>query len=221
MNQETLKKLRLLIPGIITILIGYYYQSLLLAKPMKTVEFKDFSYPLIAAICIGVYFYLSNIRFLVTNYSHKKIDLNIKNHIISLYTGRLLDDDKQYLYQKNRLKDIFYNIVDNDESLKNKSKNVYFNGLIWTSTADLFIISLFSSLTFIVSAFIFSNVKSELLFGGLFLILVAMISLGLHVVAFFKHINLSNEQISYIETSQINRVDELINIALKQKNGAN
>lgn len=221
MNQETLKKFRLLIPGIITVLIGYFYQSILTGEPFATVELKDFSYPLIVAFCIGVYFYLSNIRFLVTNYSHKRIDLNIKNHIVKLYTGSLSEIDKQFLFTNTKLKDIFYNIVDNDESLKTKAKNVYFNGLIWTSTADLFIISLFSSIVFIISAFIFRNVKMDLLTGGFLLIIVSFVSLGLHVLSFFKHINLSNEQISYIETHKISRVDELINNVLGRNNGVN
>jgi len=218
MSQDTLKTFRLLIPGIIAVLIGYYYLTILTGKDFNQLDFKDFSYPLLAAVCIGTFFYLSDIRFLITNYSHKKIDLNIKNHIIKLYTKPISDKDKQFLFQKNRLKDIFYNIVDNDESLKNKAKNVYFNGLIWTSTADLMIISLFSAIIFLISAFIFKSSKNELIEGCFLLIIISLISIALHYLSVLKHINLSNEQIGYIETHKLTQVDSLVSKVLEQNN---
>jgi hypothetical protein len=210
MEQNTLKKLRLLIPGIIGVIIGAYYYYIITGKPFEEIEFKEYSIPLLIAIAFGTLFYLTDIRFLITNFSHKKIDLNIKNHMIKLYTKSLTDEQKQFLYKNNRLKSVFYNIIDNDESLKKKQTNVYFNGLIWTSTADLVLISFLFALVFLVSIIIFKEVANPLLMGGFILILISLISLVAHVLAFLKHIKLSNEQIEYIETHHINRVDEII-----------
>jgi len=210
MEQNTLKKLRLLIPGIIGVIIGTYYYFTITGKSFEKIDFKEYSIPLLIAIAFGTLFYLTDIRFLITNYSHKKIDLNIKNHMIHLYTKSLTDEQKQFLYKNNRLKSVFYNIIDNDESLKKKQTNVYFNGLIWTSTADLVLISFFFAFVFLVSIMIFKEVANVLLMGSFILILISLISLVAHVLAFLKHIKLSNEQIEYIETHHINRVDEII-----------
>ncbi len=210
MEQNTLKKLRLLIPGIIGVIIGTYYYFIITGQSFDKIEFEEYSIPLLIAIAFGTLFYLTDIRFLITNFSHKKIDLNIKNHMIKLYTKSLTDEQKQFLYKNNRLKSVFYNIIDNDESLKKKQTNVYFNGLIWTSTADLVLISFIFALVFLVSIMIFKEVADPLLMGGFILILISLISLVAHVLAFLKHIKLSNEQIEYIETHHINRVDEII-----------
>ncbi len=215
MEQETLKKLRLIIPGIITVLISLYFISIITEKEFKQVDFSEYSIPFLIALVIGVFYYLTDVRHLITNYSHKKIDLNIKNHIIKLYTHDLTNEQRQFLYQKNRLKNIFYNIVDNDESLSKKSKNVYFNGLIWTTTADYFIISLIFSIVFFLSILIYTDVKQELLIGGFLLIVSGFISFGLHILAFFKHISLSNEQIEYIETHHVNDVNDRIHQILQ------
>ncbi|RNL87185.1 hypothetical protein ED312_10250 [Sinomicrobium pectinilyticum] len=210
MEQNTLKKLRLLIPGIIGVIIGTYYYWIITGQSIEEIEFKEYSIPILIAIAFGTLFYLTDIRFLITNFSHKKIDLNIKNHVIKLYTKSLTDEQKQFLYKNNRLKSVFYNIIDNDESLKKKQTNVYFNGLIWTSTADLVLISFLFALVFLVSIMIFKEVADPLLMGGFILILISLISLVGHVLAFLKHIKLSNEQIEYIETHHIKRVDEII-----------
>ncbi|MBT2162256.1 hypothetical protein [Zobellia barbeyronii] len=210
MEQKTLKQLRLLLPGIFAVIIGTYYYFIIANKEFSEIEFKEFSIPFLIAIAFGALFYLTDIRFLVTNYSHKKIDLNIKNHILKLYTKPLSDKQKQFLYQKNRLKNVFYNIIDNDESLKKKQTNVFLNGLIWTSTADLLIICFLFSILFLISIFIFNKSSNLLLMGGFIMILIALISLFAHILAFLKHVKLSNEQIEYIETHHINRVDEII-----------
>lgn len=211
MEQNTLKKLRLLIPGIIAVIIGTYYYFIITNKSFEEIEFEEYSIPLLIAIAFGTLFYLTDIRFLVTNFSHKKIDLNIKNHMIKLYTKSLTNEQKQFLYKNNRLKNgVFYNIIDNDESLKKKQINVFFNGLIWTSTADLVLISFFFSFVFLISIMIFKEAANSLLMGGFILILISLISLIAHVLAFLKQIKLSNEQIEYIETHHINRVDEII-----------
>lgn len=218
MNLETLKKLRLLIPGIISVVIGYYYYSIISGKPLKDFELSEFSIPMVLALIIGTIYYLTNLRYLVTNFSHKRIDLNIKNNIFQLYTGQVSDNQRQYLFKNNRLKNVFYHIIDNDSSLSQKKNNVYFNGLIWTSTADFFIISLFSSLIFLISIPIFKEQKNDLLIAGFILIFISLISFGFHILAFLRHINLSNEQIEYIETHNINQVNTKINEIIQSSN---
>ncbi|MDP1814574.1 MAG: hypothetical protein Q8K92_09025 [Leadbetterella sp.] len=216
MEQSTLKTLRILIPGLITIIIFLIFYSVIRNKDIFELKLIDYSYITIIALAVGTLYYLLEPRHLVTNLSHKKIDLNIKNHIINLYTSALTKEQRQFLFQKNILKNIFYRIVDNDESLKKKSSLVYFNGLIWTSTADLFLLSGLSSIFFLFSIVIYKEHTSELLLWAIILICFCLISLFLHALSYLRHIKISNDQIEYIETHHINQVNDHTNNVLQQ-----
>lgn len=216
MDQETLKKLRLFVPGCISVILGSYYYSILTGSDFSDFKIEEYSVPFLIAVVVGTFYYLFEVRNIVTGYSHKRIDLNIKNNIIKLYPGNLTDEQLQFLFQKNRLKDIFYKIVDNDESLKTKAKNVYFNGLIWTSTADYFIISLVFAVAFLVTIPFDPNKKNELLIGAFLTVSSGFIFLGLHVLSVLRHIQLSNEQIEYIETHHIITVKTNVENVLHQ-----
>lgn len=218
MEQTTLKYLRMLIPGIIVYLIGQSFYSIFTKVDFKDFNFGDIKIPLIVAISLGAIYYVTDIRFLVTNYTHKRIDLNIKNHIVNLYNGNLTNTQRQYLFQNNRLKQIFYKIVDNDQSLSVKKNNVYFNGLLWTTFADIFIITLFGAIVILICTFFGDHQKSELRVFCFTLLLISIISLLFHVLAFFKHVKLSNDQIEFIETNHINTVKENIEKTLRENN---
>lgn len=49
----------------------------------------------------------------------------------------ILEDDRISRITWNRFKDVFYPIIDNDETLKVRSENIRFNGVLWSSAADL------------------------------------------------------------------------------------
>jgi hypothetical protein len=65
-------------------------------------------------------------------------------------------------------------------------------------------------------AFFEGSIKSDLLIFGLTTIMIGLISLGLHSLAFLKHIKLSNEQIDFIETHHINLVNTKMTETLSQ-----
>ena len=91
---------------------------------------------------------------------------------------------------------VFYKIIDNDESLREKSNNVRLNGLIWTSTMDIVIISVagavVSWIMYFIQGYGYNNTQA------LILIIVAIISIGFVEIATRKHISLSNEQLDMI-----------------------
>lgn len=198
MERKTLKFLRILIPGLILI-----FEFLPMLGELK-LNYKigegwfTYSFLIIPALVIGAIYQMCDVRFTVTNISHRKIDLNITSSLLKIYNKTLTQDEHNYLKLK-RLKHIFYNIIDNDSSLSAKSQLVYFNGILWTSTADLFILSIFSSVIYFVlgywvlgSDFIW---QTGLIFAGL-----AAFSFCLHMLSIIKHYKLSNDQIEYIET---------------------
>jgi hypothetical protein len=216
MEQSTLKTLRLLIPGLISIGVFLIFFSVWKKKEVYDLKIIDYTYITIIALVLGAMYYLLEIRQLVTSFSHKRIDLNIKNNVVQLYNRSLSNSEAQFLHQGNRLKNIFYKIIDNEESLKRKGSLVYFNGLLWTSTADLFVISGFGSLAFLLAHFFFKPLKTDFLVWSFILIITCFTSLFLHVLSYFKHIKLSNDQIEYIETNCLTQLNEITNDVLQQ-----
>lgn len=218
MEQTTLKFLRLLIPGIISVIIGYLFIQIVTNKKLGELDFSEYTMPLIFAIVLGALYQTFNIRFIITNFTHKQIDLNIKKNIMSLYVGNLSPTQTQYLFEKNRLKNVFYKIIDNDPSLSSKSKNVFFNGLLWTSFADSFIISIFSSVGVIIYTFFNSGNTKDLRSFAFLLLLIAFASICLHFIAFLNHIKISNSQIEFIETNHVTDVKTIIDKTLADNN---
>ena len=136
--------------------------------------------PGIFAIIIGTSYY-----FTITNKS---------------YTKGLTKKQKQYLYKNNTLKNVVFKIIENNESLKKKLTHSFFNGLIWTSIADLLIISFLFSFVYFLSKIIFEEAVDKLIIGGITMILITFTTLITHILAFLRHSRLSSEQIEHIET---------------------
>ncbi|WP_294308303.1 hypothetical protein [uncultured Chryseobacterium sp.] len=218
MEQSTLKNWRLLIPGIIIYIIGQLFYSTLQKKEFSDFNMSDIGIPFIAAVVLGAIYQISGLRYLVTNFSHKQIDINIKKNIINLYNGHLSNTQRQFLFNKNRLKQIFYKIIDNDTSLSIKKGNVFFNGLLWTSFADIFIISFLSAIFFFTYSIFGSYEKLEIRNYSIYLLTVSFLSLIAHILTFFNQIKLSNDQIEFIETNHINTIKTTIEQSLRENN---
>lgn len=216
MERKTLKLLRLLIPGLI--LIFEFLPMLNFMKISYKIgeEWFAYSFLIIPSLIIGAIYHMYDIRFTVTNISHRKIDLNITSSLIKIYNKVITQDQHNFLKSK-RLKHIFYNIVDSDPSLTAKSQLVYFNGLLWTSTADLFILSIFISFVYLISGlWLFKSTEVwqyGVIFGG-----VAALSFCLHILSIIKHYKLSNDQIEYIETHYQDELKLKIDKCLDQMN---
>lgn len=218
MEQSTLKFLRLIIPGIAIVIIGYCFIQIVTEKKLGDLDFSELSIPLIIAFIFGALYQTFNIRFVITNFTHKQIDLNIKRNIMHLYVGNLSATQTQYLFEKNKLKNVFYKIVDSDPSLSAKGKNVYFNGLLWTSFADTFIISILGSIIILIYTFFNSYNTDELRSFSFLLLMIAIASICLHFVAFLNHVKISNSQIEFIETNHIMDVKRIIDKTLSDNN---
>lgn len=216
MTRTTLKFIRLFVPGLILVL--EFLPLLKFAGQSYKINegWLSYSFLTLIAIGIGAIYHINNVRYFVTNASHKRIDLNIMNSLLRLYTKRTLTQEQHnYLRDKKRLKSIFYFFIDNDKSLTAKSENVYFNGALWTSTADAFIISTFTSIVYIIAGTLILNQKEVwlwgILFGG-----IAIVAILLHVLTIFKHINIGNDQLEFIETNKLKELETKIDDILQQ-----
>lgn len=105
------------------------------------------------AIITGVVYYVTPLRDWANRRNHADVKSNIV-HGISDISG---DDTDQQKLEWSNVKILFYKIVDADESLKVQSKRAYFNGLLWTSTADLKAISILFAAYSTLYHFIFSS----------------------------------------------------------------
>lgn len=212
MERTTLKFMRLLIPGLILIFEFLPMLNILNFNYKIGEGWMSYSFLIIPALIIGAIYHFLDIRFIVTNVSHRKIDLNIVSSLLKIYNKPISQDEYNYLKDK-RLKHIFYNFIDKDQSLSAKSQLVYFNGLLWTSTADFFILSIFSCIVFLICGLWIFNSNSLWLLGVLYAGL-ALVSICFHILTIIKHYKLSNDQIEYIETHYQSELKAKIDAAL-------
>lgn len=162
---------------------------------------------------IGAIYYICNIRNILWRPFLKKVQNNIKNKLLNPFKENLTSDQIKELKKDRKLMHIFYNFVDSDTSLTEKAKRVRFNGLIWTSTIDLAIISILGSIFFFMKLiFIKSNYD---LIVALLLLLLSIISFVLIILTTKRHISLSNVQLDFICHIYKHQLNQKINESLQ------
>jgi len=140
-----------------------------------------------------------------------KIDENIKDKLLSPFSeDSEIKNSISKLREGDKLTNVFYYFIDNDKSLGERAKEVYFNGLIWSSLADFIVISPLAIIVYLIAFFITNNMQ--------YMIFIA-VCVGMCLLSIFllmpllvkKHINLSNYQLTYIiEKSKKELHDQLI-----------
>lgn len=205
MEQTTLKYLRIFIPGLM-FLLGTYPIYIFYYGEVYDVKTLHITYVTLLSVLVGSLYHYLNVRMIVTYLSHKCINENISDQLIKLHDKNLSREKKSFIKEDNKYMDVFYEIIDNNESLKKKSKNIYFNGVFWTSTADLLILSLFFGFLYLI---FFSNIPFAKDLYELFFT-ISFLSIILHVLAVNKHIKLSNEQLNFISNIKRKEVKKLI-----------
>jgi hypothetical protein len=144
------------------------------------------------AAAVGFLYYLTPLRKLSNASHHKEVSNNI---VFGLLKIADLSPSEHHTWRN--IKGIFYDFVDNDESLKNQSKLIYENGLFWTSAADLRIVSGVYSIIAVAMGVVF---KSDGWFQGLLCFLALfLISWSASQILTRRHLELGNEQLKQIE----------------------
>ncbi|MCA0932608.1 hypothetical protein LCM02_09110 [Lutimonas saemankumensis] len=209
MKSNFSKTLMYLIPGLIAYILASYYLNSIHGFSVDS-NFLNYGIPLLIALVITVLYNFSRLRTVVTNYKKRKIELLIKTTLFSLYTSKVTDEQKQYLFSEDRLMNIFFELINENDALRGKEVKGNINEIIWTSLADLGILSLFCSIAFFVSIFFFPEIESELIIKGFGISLLSIIALAAHNLSFIKLIDLSNKVLVYIENNLINQLDQKI-----------
>lgn len=209
MGQGTLKYLRILVPGLI-FLLGFYPIYNKYFSDLYQVTTIDFSYLTLLSVIAGSIYYQLNFQHIVTRPSHFFITKNIRNKLIEISALQVSDAQRKKIKKERKYMHVFYNLLDSDESLKRKTANVYFNGIFWTSTADSFLINI---VFYFLYKYKFNDIEKSAEYSKMFLVL-AILSIILHVISVIKHIHLSNDQLSYIQTHKSADVNTKINAIL-------
>lgn len=211
MEQTTLKYLRIFVPGIIFFL-GFYPIFLHYFGGIYEIKSLDFSYLTIICILIGSIYYQTDIQRFITYFTLSSITTNILTKLLQTYKKALTEPQKAFIKNDDKFLHLFYKLIDNDESLKKKQNNVYFNGIFWTSTADLII---FSAFFCILYKFVFFEVPRAKILSNIFFFMTLLASL-LHILAVLKHLRLSNNQLSFIDVHKKQEVTTYFDDILQQ-----
>lgn len=199
MTLENLKTARVMFPGAISILIalGFVLNPFDVAQltGVSTI-FTGVIYVILAVFVGGIY-EITNIRWRLLAPSLTRINDSLKLRLLDPFNADpTISWSRENLLRGSTLLDIFYHFVDNDESLKQRSKEVYFNGLIWSTIADVILLSMIGLILY----FIAYQYSMQQYYLGIIAVLCVAIILGFLLLGPVesKHIKLGINQVDYI-----------------------
>ena len=215
MELSTLKRYRKVVPGatfIFFLIPAYLFFTDQVLRIDEAAKFAVGGYGAVLAFIIGTFFSSLKIRSLRNKKTHAEIITNIKKKLIKNGLTRTVDAEEiKKVIEGRQLMHVFYHIIDNDESLKEKSKLVKDNGLTWTSTADVAILSCFFTWLYFL-LILFFGAESSLVFAGLLIGFIGLLSGAiLHPLSVKNHIALGNDQLEFIFTNHKKKLQDKIN----------
>lgn len=215
MELKTLQKLRFFVPGVLFFILILFFLPKNLNDLTNYLEFYNYFIEkrnilfYILIIFISLLYYIFDIRKFLLREHLEKIHENIKDKLLEPFRNNYSHDEINSLKQGRKLINIFYYFIDKDPSLKEKAKSVRFNGLIWTSSMDLQIISYFGSIIFFIKFMIVKlNYYFYMTILVFFLVLISPLFINLLTK---KHMSLGNEQLEIIHESHEKELEKRIN----------
>jgi hypothetical protein len=219
MEQETLHKLRMIMPGLILLIVLFFLfqPDVDATKLLNQSVSEDSVLYIVAAIAVigmGVTYYLLNLRKYAMKNPLEKIRENIERELLRPFlNNEKISGGSSELKKDRKLMNIFYGFVDNDKSLEKRSKEVYLNGLILSTTADIRIISLFAAVLYLI---VWRNTQTtQYLFFTEISVAVLISTFIIMPLVTKKHIELSNLQLELIVTKYKKELQNELVKALK------
>lgn len=213
METGTLKHLRTVAPGIIILLYAIPIYTYLTQKPMSILEgfgFVTAGIGIVISYIIGSLYNLYCLRAVFNRRSHRRITNNIKRRLLEIgRTIPLPEDRRQQLIQGRELMEVFYSIIDSDDSLKERAKLVRNNGLIWSTIADFTVIGATFCILYILLGYLTSYVSFYHWSIGMG-VLAVICGLVLHPRAEKRQIELGEEQLHFIKVNHLYPLREKI-----------
>ncbi len=192
---------RFIIPGVMLygLLVIFCWTTKWCDLPIPT-TYLDVT-KLLVSLVLGFMYSVSGLRELSNNFYHKRVNINIRDILVEpfLKTNPELEQIKW-----KELRHIFYQYVDHDKSLEKKSEIIRWNGVLWTSVADLRACSIIGVLCFSVSVICGYNLSSLAFDFGKAgypitgLVIIFLLSFFFSSLITEKHRRLGREQCEYI-----------------------
>lgn len=201
MEPKTQKRLRFIVPGVLLYALLVWISWVTRWYDLPIPEKWEETPKLFVVIVLSGIYYVTGLR----ERSNAHYHMNVNQTIIKKLTTPFKKDipDAQWLaWNKARL--IFYKLIDNDKSLTEKSGRIRFNGLLWTSVADIRAVSILGIVLFslaIVASRYFEVAKfDESRTGAPLMILSAifLITFWLSKILTRRHLEISEEQCDHI-----------------------
>jgi hypothetical protein len=199
MDTATLKKLRSIIPGTLLIAGAIPLYTFWTKKPLGSIQGVDWIFVgagLVAAYVLGAVYNLLCLRAAFNGKSHARITANIKNRLLTLRTLPLSNARREELCRRGEVMDVFYALVDSDDTLKERAKLVRDNGLHWSTIADVVVLGV--AFTSLYVALWFTTDYTPFLYWCVASAILTLVGLLLHPLAERRHVQLSNTQLEFI-----------------------
>jgi hypothetical protein len=195
MSKDTLKIWRLLVPGILMFFAFYpLYQGF--APEIYTSVKTDDALFVIAVVVLGVLYRIFNFRSFFFYQSLHGVHTNIKQRLLNPFRGDPALEQLRSVPAAEFM-DVFYQLVDRDPTLTEKAKDVYENGLLLSSFADLATVSAVA-LGVYLCAYVYTGEQN---YANFAVVLIGLLALGIAFVIGLasRHVSLSNAQLRIIE----------------------
>ncbi|MET0398396.1 MAG: hypothetical protein ABW277_16480 [Longimicrobiaceae bacterium] len=201
MTKDQLSYVRIFVPGTLSIFVYFTLRAkkFSLSQTIEAIDFTVGSQAFIVAVIAGVVYRVFRVRDrLVLGRHWRIIEDNIKDRLISMIpSGEMNPGDAALLRPGKRLINLFYSIVDKDESLKLRRDSVYENGAYVSSVADTIVFASVGCLVHL--GFGLAGEGAHHYFWAVFWFAVLLISwLVLLPRVLATHRDLSNEQIDFV-----------------------
>ncbi len=192
MDKKQLKQLRFVIPGVLFyafyLMLGYISGLWDVSIPENWQEAAFGTAPVV----LGFLYYSLPLRNLANKPFAEQVQRRLTRGLARIAGAPFANNE----YNWKQASGIFWHFVDKDESLKSKSLDAYFNGLIWTTWSDVRAISFIY--IFLSSAVLFINCPAGSYAAILFVLLFAISFVGSHFVT-KRHHEIGEEQLKIIE----------------------
>lgn len=198
-----LKLIRFVVPAI---LILIFTKLLGFVSGWWTTTLPDFekSQYLPVIVIPAVIYYITPLRRWTNAPHHTRITERLRGGLVQI--SGYPDQTEKYTWKK--LQPLFYNLVDQDESLKQKAKLAYANGAIWTSFADSTVLSF---LFFLASMLLYGLGVEDTFVAGMLFLLISSLSLAGSIVCTSRQIAIGTEQLDVIDFKYKGDVEKRLN----------
>lgn len=190
--------LRALVPGALVLLASTpflpSFQTRIWQQLSSVKEIGDF----VPAVVLGAAYNILGLRRYVQRPTAARIGRNINDRLLAACAANAeIAGAANSLIARGALSAVFYELVDNDKTLSEKAKRVRFNGLLWSSVADVITIGTLSVVGYCIAALV---TGLAVFVAAMFLasaVVILSVSLFMPLVV-RRHLALSNEQLDFI-----------------------